>query len=341
LIFTYLFTILCLYYLNKNYRRFVRARQLFSLELVHSIAARTVMVTELPPHLRGERTLAEYFENMGLSVESVSVVREVTSLKRLLDVRTEALMKLEAEWVKYVGNPSTVESYDPTDNVIAPLVDVEPNSMEAAQPRFVVPHRDRPTMRPGWWKPKVDALDYLDERFKEADEAVRKRRRTGKFKATHVAFVTFEKMSSAQMAVQTAHSSSPFELNTHLAPEPRDIVWTNMTHSPGAVRARELFVFGCMGLLFFFWIFPITALASLLSYREIQRVAPWLGDLIDKSTSVRAIVQNSLPSVGVILLNATLPFLLEGTYTMKIMISGSNLYISVDLCTRLPSTKFD
>jgi hypothetical protein len=67
-----------------------------------------------------------------------------------------------------------------------------------------------------------------------------------------------------------------------------------------------------MGLLLFFWVFPITALASLLSYKEIKKVMPWLGHLIDSNDKIRAIVQNSLPSVAMITLNALLPFILEG-----------------------------
>jgi len=193
-LFTYLFTILALYFLYKNYRRYVRARQLFSLELVHSIPGRTVMVTSLPTHLRSEPALAEYFENMGLSVESVSICREVTSLKILLDERTEALLKLESAWTRYVGNPSAVETYDPSENVIS---HVDPSILEGQPVRLVVPHRKRPTLRPGWCSGKVDALEYLETKFKEADEKVRRWRRTGRFKATHAAFVTFEKMSSA------------------------------------------------------------------------------------------------------------------------------------------------
>lgn len=200
--FTYLFTILALYFIHKNYRRFIRSRQLFSLELVHSIPARTVLVTELPNHLQGERPLAEYFENMGMAVESVTVCREVGSLKALLDKRTRALLALEGAWVSYVGNPSTVEEYDPEDGV-APLVDMDvEGGMSSGQARLVIPHRKRPTMRPGWFKPKVDALEYLEAQFKEADELVKKRRRTGKFKATQAAFVTFEKMSSAVWSLQ-------------------------------------------------------------------------------------------------------------------------------------------
>lgn len=196
LMFTYLFTLLALYFIYENYRRFIRSRQLFSLELVHSIPARTVLVTNLPNHLQGERPLAEYFENMGQAVESVTVIREVSSLKKILDRRTEALLALEQAWVNYVGNPSTVEAYDPEDMAV-PLVDLDIEDGQQPRGRLVVPHRTRPTMRPGWFKPKVDALEYLEKQFREADDLVKKRRKTGKFRATQSAFVTFEKMSSA------------------------------------------------------------------------------------------------------------------------------------------------
>lgn len=135
---------------------------------------------------------------MGMAVESVSVCREVGPLKDLLDQRTKALLALERAWVGYVGNPSTVEEYDPEGNGISLLVDVDTDieGGQLTQNRLVVPHRKRPTLRPGWFKPKVDALEYLEARFKEADELVKKKRRS-KFKSTKTAFVTFEKMSSA------------------------------------------------------------------------------------------------------------------------------------------------
>lgn len=85
-----------------------------------------------------------------------------------------------------------------------------------------------------------------------------------------------------------------------------------MTPSAATIRTRDVLVLGAMALLFFFWLFPIAALASLLSYSEIKKVAPWLGRLIDKNEKIRAIVQNSLPSVAMITLNALLPFALEG-----------------------------
>ncbi|KAH8093801.1 hypothetical protein BXZ70DRAFT_949239 [Cristinia sonorae] len=312
LLFTYTFTILSLYFIYRNYRRFIRARQLFSLELVHSIPARTVMMKQLPPHLQGEKALAEYFENMGLSVESVNICREVASLKRLIDKRTEALLKLESAWVSYLGNPAIVESPRSADQDVMPLVDVDGPDLEDQRKKFVVPHKKRPTLRPGWFKPKVDALEYLEEEFKKLDELVIKRRRVGRFKATHTAFVTFEKMSSAQIAVQTVHATGPAQCITHLAPEARDIVWSAMGRSVGSAYVREILVLGAMCMLLFFWVFPVSALASLLSYQEIKKVMPWLWELIDSNEQIRAIVQNSLPSISLITLNALLPFLLEG-----------------------------
>ncbi|KAI0262633.1 DUF221-domain-containing protein [Gloeopeniophorella convolvens] len=353
LVFTYLFTLLALRFIFLNYKRFIKARQLSSLEFAHSIAARTVMVTGLPHHLRGEKTLTEHFENMKLSVESVSVCREFGPLERLIEARTRALLKLERVWVQYVGNPSTVEAYDPSDYAIAG--DGDPASaVEAQAPaNLVVPHRKRPTLRPSWFSRRVDAIDFLEKQFTEADEAVKRHRRTGKFKATDVAFVTFEKMSSAQTAAQIVHSSTPFELETRLAPEPRDIVWTNMSHSRGTFRFREAVVLGSLTLLFFFWIIPVTGLASLLSYKEIKKTMPWLGRLIDNNEKIRAIVQNSLPSVALITLNALLPFVLEALtyiqgYRARSLVEYSLMkkwvirlpYLSVYEHTRITDTFF-
>lgn len=295
-------------FLYKNYTRFIRSRQLYSLELVHSIAPRTVMVTNLPNHLQGERTLAIYFESMGLNVESVNVCRDVKAINRLLEQRTKSLLALEKAWVSYVGNPSVAENYD-RSSVVAPLVDIDLEGQ--AQHRIVVPNRARPSLRPGWFKPKVDAIEYLQSKFEEHDENVRRKRKYGKLKATGVAFVTFEKMSSAQIASQVLHASRPSESITCLAPEPRDIVWSNVNLSPWSLRIREVISFGLMALLLLFWTIPIGSLASLLSYKEIKKIMPWLGELIDQSDRLRAIVLHSLPSVGVIALNALLPFILE------------------------------
>ena len=116
-----------------------------------------------------------------------------------------------------------------------------------------------------------------------------------------------------------------------------------MGHSRNSIRARELIVLGAMLLIFFFWIFPITALASLLSYEEIKRTMPWLGRWIDANDQLRAIVQNVLPSVAMIALNALLPFLFEGISNPLIPwpddVSDASFPPSFDLPAGIPCTK--
>ncbi|KAF9804257.1 hypothetical protein IEO21_09458 [Rhodonia placenta] len=283
------------------------------------------MVTHLPEYLRGERALAEYFESMGLSVESVSVCREVGALKRFLDMRTAALLRLESAWTRYVRNPSTVDVQPPLQQQQdrSPLIDVNVDDRDAeALPRLtMVPNRPRPTLRTKWFGRKVDALEYLQQEFEKADEQVKTRRKNGRFRATHSAFVTFENMSSAQMAAQVAHAPTPQQCLTSLAPEPRDIVWSNVTHSPMTLRVRESMVMCAMGLLLFFWLVPTSALATLLSFKEIKKIWPQLGELIDANPRVRAIVQNSLPSVAIMSLNAVLP-LSQASRTSKAILRG-------------------
>ncbi|KAL8280604.1 hypothetical protein RQP46_006927 [Phenoliferia psychrophenolica] len=137
LVFTYAFSLIAILFLQRNYSKYIplpnwSPPQLFSLELAHSVPARTVMVTALPPHLRSERALAEYFEGIklgasgdseGLAVESVTVVRAVGGMKELLERRTRALRTLEVAWSRYLGNPVAVEGpkavfgYNPTVEV--------------------------------------------------------------------------------------------------------------------------------------------------------------------------------------------------------------------------------
>ena len=109
-----------------------------------------------------------------------------------------------------------------------------------------------------------------------------------------------------------------------------------MTNSIGSSHSRELIVMGMMVALLFFWTLPTTALASLLSYKEIKKTMPWLGRFIDSNERVRAIVQNSLPSVAMITLNALLPFLLEGRRRNLPRCSLVLIRRSYDVSPRIP-----
>ncbi|TIC63896.1 DUF221-domain-containing protein [Wallemia mellicola] len=302
LLFTFFLSLLALRYVNKNYLRFVRQRQLFSLELVHAISARTVMIESIPSHLRDEKALSDYFDSINMKVETVSLVKGVKALDNLLTKRTKALLLLECAWSNYLGNPSQATFSQPSNN-----------DLEISSINLTVLGKSRPTTRSGLFGLngiKIDKLRMLERNFENLDRIVKTSRKS-EYKNTHVAFVTFENASSAQIASQSSHYPEPGQLVTKPAPEPRDVVWKNVALSTKALLSKKLFVYGTVTTLLLTWAVPVTALYTLLSYSEISKYLPSLAKLLEKHPSLRALVQTSLPPLALVLFNATLPVFLH------------------------------
>ncbi|CAD6980520.1 unnamed protein product [Tilletia controversa] len=394
---TYLFTLLTLRFLHTNYVKYIKARQLYALGVLDSIPARTIEIRDLPPHLRDDRALTDYFERMGLMVESTAVVRHSGELSKLLKQRADALSDLERAWCKWLGNPTTAKNYDPDeivktfrqrqaahirtismgnghtprrstndnhDHEATPLLsdsrDAEPITTSESVTRIELPeHKERPKMRTSAYNPfsaKIDTLDEFERRFRKLDAAVWKVRgnigtnsgyadpwdgldgdaeddagqaqggakdddeeldfRKGgrpriRFRAGAVGFVTFVKASSAQIAAQVQHYPLPAQCRTLLAPEPRDIIWSNISLSPHERRLRQLLVSAFVFGLLLFYIPPLTFLASFLSPQAIEKYMPWLAQLLEKSPTLRALVMNNASAILVASFNGLLPMALE------------------------------
>ena len=266
LIFTFLFSILALRFVHKNYNRFVRQRQLFSLELIHAISARTVMIESLPRHLRDERLLSDYFDSINLKVESVQLVKGVKKLDKILTKRTKALLELESAYSHYLGNPSQINFPN-----IGDMHDVE-SQQRSYIDDIHVPNKPRPFTRSGIFGlkgVKLDKIKYYESLFENLDKTFKIYRKSN-FKSTHVAFVTFENASSAQISTQSTHYPEPGKMITKLAPEPRDLVWENVAISSRSKLFRRLIVYTTVTTLLLTWAIPVTALYTLLSYNEVS-----------------------------------------------------------------------
>jgi hypothetical protein len=171
------------------------------------------MVTGIPPELRSDRKLAEYFESLGLGVvESVHVVKHVSQLSELIRERARCLRKLETAYAQYWGNPCNDPAYDPdallmlaeqSDHINA--IDFSVQQSERDRLPLFKPRRSRPTVRDGMLGitgKKVDAIEYYSEQFNYLDDIVMKARRLGRYPPSTVGFVTFENVISAVSQVK-------------------------------------------------------------------------------------------------------------------------------------------
>lgn len=141
--------------------------------------------------------------------------------------------------------------------------------------------------------------------------------------------MTFVDASSAQIASQTVHYPLPGFCSTSLAPEPRDIVWSNVSLPPGERRTRQLMVSFLLFFIFIAYLPPLLFLASLLSPDAINKYAPWLMKWLEKDERLKALITNSLPAIVLSGFNALMPLFLEWSGYLQGLKSRSLIEYSV------------
>ncbi|KNZ43993.1 uncharacterized protein VP01_962g3 [Puccinia sorghi] len=347
--FTYFFSLLLIRFLKITYLRFIDTKPIFSLAHHSSIPLRTLCIENLPLHLQNDEALYEYFNDLlKFKVESVNVVRDVSGLVPLLRRRTIALINLEEAWARWLGNPVRGEAalnYHPEEElsrIIHHSREEHPLNRDLTQSNHHIslrspanyqdssspfpshpsspPHPSlkhvstipRPTFRSNWFsRKKVDLIDHLTAEFQKADDLVQ-RRRKGNFRCHSIAFVTFKSYMDAQTLCQVNHWPKPGQALISLAPEPRDIYWSNLTIPRWSLKIRNAMVLLSIAALYGFWATPVTFVARWMSYDTlVSLLSPKLIHWIEKSPTIKALIQNSLPTLAIIIFNALLPLLLD------------------------------
>ncbi|KAI8084845.1 uncharacterized protein BX664DRAFT_266866 [Halteromyces radiatus] len=317
LFFTYFFCLATFYFTFLNYRDYVRIRQEFMLRIGRTIPSRTVLVSGIPPALRSDQALADYFEKLGIGVvDSVHIIRHVSRLLDFIKERALCLRQLETAYARFWGNPCNDPAYDPDFLLSEAEQDQRLNALNCIFTKLKnkVKEPTRPLAKDGFLGvvgKHVDAIEYYTERFNELDATVIKARRYGKFLPTSVGFVTFEDTMSASIASQVLIDSTPFRLKAQLAPEPRDVLWENIAMHGRERWIRKVLMFGVLLLLVFFWVIPISYFSALTNENSLRYYFPWLMDLASKNKILQQIIQSFLPTLGVVIFMAILPMILN------------------------------
>ncbi|XP_028105812.1 CSC1-like protein At3g54510, partial [Camellia sinensis] len=89
-----------------------------------------------------------------------------------------------------------------------------------------------------------------------------------------VAFVTFRNRWGATLAAQSQQHSNPLIWITEMAPEPRDVLWRNLSIPYRHLPLYKIGVFVAASLLTLFFAIPVTAVQGIAKYERLKTWFP-------------------------------------------------------------------
>lgn len=344
LVFTYFFSILTMYFMDKETRRVVRVRQDY-LGTQLTITDRTFRLSGIPKDLRTEENIKELVEKLEIGkVDSVTLCRNWKQLDQLVEEREAMLRKLEETWSVYLGqkpvrNPAAYggnRTNEPRQDGSRHNADEEAGEtgrLIAGPSTAQLAERKRPQTRI-WYgflklqSRKADALDYYEEKLRRLDEKIREARKRP-YDAADLAFVTMDSVAACQMAVQALIDPRAGQLLTKPAPAPTDVVWANtyLSRFERITRGWSITIF--VAILSVIWLIPVAFLASSLSLCTMKKFFPNLASSLSRHEVTRALVQTGLPTAVVSLLNAAVPYLYDYLSYYQGMLSRGDVALSV------------
>lgn len=335
-VFTYVFTALTAYFMMRQTFRVLQVRQQY-LGQQNSITDRTIKLSGIPPELRTETALKDYIESLGIgSVRNLHLCRNWGSLDRLFVQRKKLIYKLEHAWAKYLGptwvkksgsdrksnilpfdadshlrstvplegQPSSLPSEDNLEHLVATNASVQLGGVTDYDFR-------RPYERLGFFGltgPKVDVIDHYTNELEFLDSKI-VYARSRDYVPTDTAFVTMDSVASAQMAAQAVLDPRPHRLLARPAPAPHDIIWRNLYMSYRERMFRTYSIMILIAVLTVVFVLPVSYLASFLNPKAIEKLWPWLYNIIAWDGWFGTFVTGILPPLVFTLLNFLAPYL--------------------------------
>ncbi len=123
------------------------------------------------------------------------------------------------------------------------------------------------------------------------------------------AFVTFRTFTAATTARQVVHMQLAGRMSVVEAPEPSDVMWSNLYGSRKGTLARRLVVEVAVLLLIAVWIAPVTLLSFVFSVDALGGYFPWVAAGCARSKVFLSLVEMLQPLVLVGIMNLLPPVL--------------------------------
>ncbi|MDI1492976.1 MAG: hypothetical protein OHK93_004760 [Ramalina farinacea] len=227
------------FFLWRNYVAVTRLRRGYfeSAEYLHSLHARTLMFTDIPPASRtdeGILRLADECAQTG-DLPRAAIARNVKELPELIENHEKAVKELESVLAKYLKNPDRLPA-------------------------------NRPTIKPKHRGGRVDAIDFLTDRISEIElEINHVRESIDKRNPMPYGFASWHRIEDAHSIAYGARNKHPQGTTIRLAPKPSDLIWKNLGLSKKDRSWKRLLNNFWILILTIAWIAPNAMIAIFLS----------------------------------------------------------------------------
>ncbi|XP_051216301.1 CSC1-like protein ERD4 [Lolium perenne] len=175
------------------------------------------------------------------------------------------------------------------------------------------PEGTKPTHKTGFLGligKKVDTIEYCNEKIKELlPKLEEEQKNTLSEKQQRAAIVVFNSRAAAASASQTLHAQMFDKWTVTEAPEPREIIWSNLPMKMYDRNTRRSVIYFIVFLTVFFYLIPISAISAITTLEKLRQKLPFLKVVVDQPT-VKTVLQAYLPQLALIVFLALLPALL-------------------------------
>ncbi|KAJ1948285.1 hypothetical protein FBU59_001665, partial [Linderina macrospora] len=259
----YLFTIIVFVFIWRELRAFIALRQRYftSDSYQRLLQSRTLMVTRVPEDQQSDEALDSFMANRCTSVlpTQASIARKLGQLPTLINEHEQLVRKLEKVLYKYLAGGNLNQAQRPQVKINGAM---------------------------------VDAIEHYTVAIEDIENTVNQvRRENHTFKPTTVGFVSYASPLAAHDAMRGLKNVSPAVV--HLAPHPKDVIWTNV-QMPKSVRVARVWSARAISVVFCFVAFwPVAALTFIGDAANIQALWPSTADFFTRNDFITTIWQTT------------------------------------------------
>ncbi|KAJ6301873.1 hypothetical protein OIU77_016058 [Salix suchowensis] len=157
---------------------------------------------------------------------------------------------------------------------------------------------------------KVDSIEHYNEKIKELIPKLEaEQKATLREKQQACAFVFFTNRVAAASAAQSLHAQMVDTWTATEAPEPRQIIWSNLKIKYFQRIIRQYVVSFIVALTILFYMIPIGLISALTTLDNLKKLLPFLKSIVDIA-AVKTVLEAYLPQIALIVFLALLPKLL-------------------------------